>query len=49
VISNLLYRWEELTEDFDNAMDYGDYNLANSIENHLDILAEEIEFFIRCT
>lgn len=45
MITHFLDRWEELIEDFDNAMDYGDYNLANSIENYIDCLAEEIICF----
>jgi hypothetical protein len=48
IISRLLDLWDQATNDFDNAMDYSDYNLANSIENYLDMLAEEIDFFTRC-
>lgn len=47
MITHFLDRWEELIEDFDNAMDYGDYNLANSIANHLEMLSEEILCFWR--
>lgn len=46
-ISRLIDLWDQATECLDNAMDYSDYNLANSIENYLDCLAEEILCFER--
>jgi hypothetical protein len=47
IISRLLDLWDQATECYDNAMDYSDYNLANSIENYLDMLSEEILTFER--
>jgi len=46
-ITKLLDLWDQATSDFDNAMDYADYGLVNAIENHLDMLAEEILTFER--
>lgn len=39
--------WDQVTNHLDSARDCGHYELANSIENYLDMLGEEIESFFR--
>lgn len=46
-ISRLIDLWDQATESLDSAMDNNDYRLFNSIENYLDMLAEEIICFER--
>ena len=48
-ISRLIDLWEQSVDCLDSARDYEDYNLANSIEQYLDMLAEEILTFERQT
>lgn len=41
----LLLLWEQAEEVLDGALDWGDYDLANSVRQYLNFLALEIELF----